>query len=105
MIEQVLAVGVEQESATVTWLSASPKADGIALTYHHVVDAGREDFVDVYDVSPVSDDEELGEGRLLGVFPDVSTALEQASTLGAGLDLWVNEGMVQDEYADMRHAL
>lgn len=88
-----------------TWLSASPTADGITVTYHHVFDAGRDDFLDVYEFSLVSDDEELGKGLLIGVFPGVGIALEQAPALGAGRDLRANEGVIQDEYADMRFAL
>jgi hypothetical protein len=83
---------------TITWLSASPSDAGVTLRLHHVLDDGSEKFFDVYEFRSVDEDDYLGEGRVVGVYPVAAAALEAAVEFGARIDRWANQGVVQDEY-------
>lgn len=86
--------------ATVRWLSVRPTDVGYAVRLHLVHHEGSAGFLDVYEFPPV-EDEHPGEGRLVGQYTDLATAMNAASAIGAVPDRWVNEGVVQDEYADL----
>jgi hypothetical protein len=90
------------DAGTVTWLSAVPIAGGISLRRHEVLDEGSDAFFDVYEFGPADPDEDTGVGTLLGTFSDVPSAFDAAVRNGANLDQWVNAGVIQDEYADLR---
>jgi hypothetical protein len=100
-IEQMLTLALGGDPRTVTWLSASPSDAGVTLRLHHVLDDGSEKFFDVYEFRSVDEDDYLGEGRVVGVYPDAA-ALEAAVEFGARIDRWLNQGVLQDEYADLR---
>jgi hypothetical protein len=53
------------------------------LRLHHVHDGGDADFLDVHEFQPVDEDEDFGEGRLVGRYPDAETVLEAAVVIGA----------------------
>jgi len=99
-IEQMLTRSLSDRK--VRWLVALPDADGFALRLHHVHDGGDADFLDVHEFQPVDEDEDFGEGRLVGRYPDAETVLEAAVVIGARPDRWVNAGVSQDEYTALR---
>jgi hypothetical protein len=101
-VEQMLTRSLSDQ--TVRWLSLGPTNEGFALRLHEVRDEGSTDFLDVYDFQPLDEDEDSGEGRLSGHYPDARTALEAAVGAGAHPGRWVNGGVLQDEYADLRAA-
>lgn len=101
-IEQLLTATLDE--VTVRWLSLAATGGGFALRRHDVLDDGSGDFLDVYDFRPADEDEYTGEGVMIGTYPDVPAALEAATRNGARMTRWVNNGVIQDEYADLRSA-
>ena len=99
-VEQMLTHSLSEQR--VRWLTALPDADGFALRLHHVHDNGDADFLDVHELQPVDEDEDFGEGRLVGRYPDAETVLEAAAVTGARPHRWVNAGVIQDEHAALR---
>jgi len=102
-VEQMLSEDLR--TGSFSWLAALPSQDGFALRLHHTVDAGSDDFLDVYEFGSVDEHDYLGEGELIGVHPDETTILKAASEAGARADRWVNAGVIQDEYRDLRSRL
>jgi hypothetical protein len=102
-IEQLLAQSATDQTV-IEWLRLSPQASGVTLVQHRVRDVGSVDFMDVYEFPPVDPDEEHGEGTLLATFVGSAKAVAASVTHGARPDRWVNDGVIQDEYADLtRH--
>lgn len=101
-VEQMLTHSLSERR--VRWLIALPDADGFALRLHHVRDDGDADFLDVHEFQPVDEDEDFGEGRLVGRYPDAETVLQAAVVMGARPDRWVNAGVIQDEYTALRES-
>lgn len=99
-IEQLMTTSLAE--GTVTWLELSATGDGFVLRRHHVLDDGLDDFIDVYVFRAVNEDDYIGEGVVLGTFHDAQGAFEAASRVGADMSRWVNGGVVQREYADLR---
>jgi hypothetical protein len=90
---------------TITWLRASRRTEGhYVLGRHYVFDEGSPDFIDVWEFSSVDDDEDLGQGVDLAAFDSPAALLAAAtSDWRADPERWVNEGVIQDEYRDLRH--
>lgn len=87
------------------WLTAWRDRNGrYGLTIHHVFDEGSEQFWDVAEFSPVDQDEYIGEGRRLGTVSTPEEILHAAQAFGAATTRWVNEGVIDDEYGDLRNA-
>jgi hypothetical protein len=102
-IKQLLTATLDE--GTDRWLSIAATDSGFALRLHDVLDDGRDDFLDVYELRPADEDDYVREGRLLGTFPDVPSTFAAATRNGARMTVcWVNSGVVQDEYADLRSA-
>lgn len=101
-LEQMLTPALDG-SGTIRWLQAIPSGIGITLRIHHDYDDGRDDFLDVYEFRSVDEDDYLGAGSIVGEYPDAATLLSAASELGATAERWVNEGIIQDEYGDLRN--
>ncbi len=100
-IEQLLEVEPSRNAGSVKWLAISPAADGrFELRFHHVRNEGSSSFFDVHEFSPVDDDEDLGEGRVVERYEDSDAAVQAAERLGAAPDRWVNEGVIDAEYMD-----
>ena len=89
-------------SGLVQWLCLSPRDDGIVLVEHRVEDVGTAEFVEVYEFPAADPGEEHGEGRVIATFGDSAEALAVSIEHGARPDRWVNQGKVQDEYADTK---
>ncbi|WP_460716839.1 hypothetical protein [Nocardioides dilutus] len=101
-IEQLLTTTLDE--GTVRWLSIAAADGGFALRRHAVLNDGDDDFLDVYEFRPADEDVDVGDGIMIGRFADALTAFEAASQNGARMSRWVNGGVIQDEYADLRSA-
>lgn len=99
-IEQMLSENLN--TGSFSWLEARPSGQGFALRRQHTLDDGSENFLDVYEFRSVDEDDYLGEGVLVGEYPDEAPLLQAAVEIGARMDRWVNEGVIQDEYRDLR---
>lgn len=102
-IEQMLTASPSER--TIRWFGALPTGASFALRLHHVRDDGSDDFLDIYEFRAVEEEEELGEGRLVGEYPDASSVLEGAVVLAGRTDRWVDAGVIQDEYARLQGAM
>ena len=99
-IEQMLSENLD--AGSFSWLAVLPSPHGCVLRLHRTVDAGSDDYLDVYEFGSVDEDDYLGEGELIGEYTDEATLLEAATEVGARVDHWVNAGVIQDEYRDLR---
>lgn len=95
-IEQLLTA----DSTVVEWLRLSGRGSSIGLVRHRVRDVGTVEFRDVYEFPPSDAEEEHGEGVVLATFRDAAEAVTASVNHGARTDHWVNESMLQDEYAE-----
>jgi hypothetical protein len=103
-IQQLLGTDCVAGRPTLRWLTAWRDRDGgCVLTIHHAFDEGSEQFWDVAEFSPVDPDEYLGEGRHLGTFSTPEDVLHAAQAYGAVTTRWVNQGVIDDEYRDLRN--
>lgn len=99
-IEQLLVQSTTDHMG-IEWLRLSPQSSGVALVRHRVRDLGSAAFLDLYEFPPVDPDEEPGEGAVLARFAGGAEALAASIEHGARADGWVNDGILQDEYADL----
>jgi hypothetical protein len=104
-IQQLLGTVCVAGRPTLRWLTARRERDGgYVLTIHHVFDEGSEQFWDVEEFTPVDEDRYLGEGRSLGAFNTPEEVLDAAPAYGAVTTRWVNQGVIDDEYGELRNA-
>jgi len=99
-IEQMLSKNLE--AGSFSWLEAQPCEAGFVLRLHHTVDAGSDNYVDVYGFGSVDEDDDIGMGELIATCPDEASLLEAAVEVGAQAGRWVTAGVIQDEYRDLR---
>jgi hypothetical protein len=99
VVEQMLSTDLHEGSFR--WLDVRPSAATYTLRLHETVDDGTVDYLDVYEFRSVDEDDEFGEGIVLGEFGEISAVLEAAVEQGANPDRWVNAGVIQDEYRDL----
>ena len=108
-IEQMLSENLA--SGSFSWLAALPRQGGFVMRLHHTVDRGSDSYLDVYEFGSVDEGDEgdegddLGDGESLGEYPDGATLMMAATEVGARPDRWVNAGLIQDEYRDLRSRL
>ncbi|MFF4113664.1 hypothetical protein ACFY0P_09250 [Streptomyces sp. NPDC001714] len=90
----------------VTYVEVRPAKASYEVYVHTVEDVGHDKFFDLVEFPPFdadADEEEFG--RLIATTEDPSAALTAAQeATGAVPGKWVNESMVQDEYADFVRA-
>jgi hypothetical protein len=98
-IEQLLTAS---PAGVVSWLATRPRPHGIDLVRNDRLDCGTDDFCDVYEFEPM-DPESYGEHRLL-TCAEFAEAFAAAMHIGARADRWVNEGLIDAEYGDLRRA-
>ncbi|WP_154402852.1 hypothetical protein [Nocardioides speluncae] len=91
---------IPSEPGVFAWLDARPQDAGISLRLFRVNDDGTDDYLDVYEFTPV--DECSEDGLELGLVSDVAELHSASARVGARPDRWVNAGVIQDEYADSR---
>ena len=101
-VEQFLGGFMHGEEPAVRWISVAPEDGEVVLSLHEVYDQGREDFLDLYDFTPIGDDgDEDGEPAAEHRVSTLEEALALAAErYGADPARFVNAGVVQDEYAD-----
>ena len=102
-VEQLLGVETVDGRAAVRWLTVRRDGSSFQVTRHEVEDVGTEDYLDVSTFPPLDDDEYPGEGTVVGEAVTPDAALDLATSAGADPERWVNEGVVQHEYAETRH--
>ncbi|KUL76536.1 hypothetical protein ADL34_11815 [Streptomyces sp. NRRL WC-3605] len=94
----------------VSYVEVRPTKASYEVYLHTVEDVGHERSFDLVEFPPFAADQDEEEfGRLVATAEEPSNALTAAKeATGAVPGRWVNEGMVQDEYADFvragRHA-
>ena len=98
-VEQWLGARSEGDFRVLKWLSIERERDGrTVLRICEVLDEGLPDFFDVYEFTPYDSNAEFG---IEQTFDTPQEALEYAKAhVGANLDRFVGEGLVQEEYAD-----
>jgi len=70
----------------------------VSVTCFEVLDEGSENFLDVYEFTPLDPDLPYGQTEK---FETADAALAYAeSKFGASLEKYVNSGVIQDEYRD-----
>ncbi len=80
------------------YLTASATGDAVSVRRHVVHDEGGPDFHDISAFTPVGEDEDAGEGVIIGTYSEPVEAVESASAHGGDPDRWVNAGMAADDY-------
>lgn len=101
-VEQLLGATPAHDQGTVAWLTLSTSGTRVILRLHQVSDEGSDEFVDVYEFTPIDEAEDMGEGRVIETYADVRSALDAAIAHGAKSGQWVNAGVIQGEYRDAR---
>lgn len=98
-VEQWLGARREGELRVLKWLSIERERDGsTVLRIREVLDDGGPNFHDVYEFTAYDAEAEFG---TIHTFATPEEALEYAtSKLGADVNRFTGEGMVQVEYAD-----
>ncbi len=109
-LTEQIALGALRRGATIEQFLGPVKPAGIRYVeiragfevYLYLVeDNGNEHFWDVGEFGSLEEREEDEFGRLIARAEDADRALAAAEELlGASPTRWVNEGVVQDEYAD-----
>jgi hypothetical protein len=98
-VEQFLGSGSDGDKPTIRRLVLAFHEEGFRLTYYETYDEGSDTFHDVYEFSSVAPDDDPPEQT----FDTLKDALAHAvSVYGASPSRWVNQFVIQDEYADYR---
>ncbi|MGW0577931.1 hypothetical protein ACWD25_18605 [Streptomyces sp. NPDC002920] len=105
-VEQFLGPIGASDRPGVHYVEVRPAKASYEVYVHTVEDVGHERFFDLVEFPPFdTDDDEEEFGRLVATAEDPSTALTTAEKItGAVPGRWVNESMVQAEYADFVQA-
>ena len=87
--------------AGIRWFSICAQSSGVAVSVFESADAGSEEFIDVYEFGPVDPTLELDEATEQMQFPDLAACLNVlAKRFPESTSRLVNQGLIQDEYAD-----
>jgi hypothetical protein len=82
-------------------LAIASRGASIETRIYETADYGGPDSLDLYAFGPLDPDLELGEADETLSFPDLGSCLSALSERFPGVQArLVNEGMIQDEYAD-----
>jgi hypothetical protein len=96
-VEQFLGGGVLGELRTIRYLELRPDGERFCLTFYEHIDEGSEAFLDVYEFSYASPDDD----PVRHSFDTIEQALTfSEATYAADATRWVNQFVIQDEYAD-----
>jgi hypothetical protein len=107
-IEQMLGVErlPEDGQRIIRWLTASrlPRlvGPGFRLRLHEVQDVTSEVVRDITEFPPIDPDTYIGEGTVVATVAEAAALLAGAADHGARDDRWVNQGVIQSEYDDLR---
>jgi len=96
-VEQLLSPTTINGATVLRWIDLHPANDQFAIRLYEVFDDGSEDYLDIYSFEPVNPDEEPTPRS----FDSLDDALSFAeSSYTASRDRYVNQAVIQDEYAD-----
>ena len=96
-IGQFLGGGATGEHRTIRWLDIRPDGERFCLAYYEAIDEGSDSFLDLYEFPYASPDDDPPEH----FFNTIEEVLRYSgSAYGASDSRWVNQFVVQDEYAD-----
>ena len=96
-VEQFLGGGMLGEERTIRYLALSPNGDRFSVTLYEHLDEGSESFLDLYDFSYASPDDDPPQHS----FDTIEEALAHSeATYGAVATRWANQFVIQDDYAD-----
>jgi hypothetical protein len=85
----------------VRWLSLIQRGHGVRVAVFETADQGSPTFLDLYEFAPLDPALALGEATKELTFDDLSSCLVALAASFPGIPLrFVNEGVIQDEYAD-----
>jgi len=98
-VEQWLKPYGEDDCTYIRWVRIIKENSGqFNVFYTEAVDEGNLDFLDVYEFSSKDPDEPYG---VIDTFDTIAEALNFAiSKYNVSLTLFVNDGMIQNEYKD-----
>jgi hypothetical protein len=100
-VEAFLGACSRDGAPGVRWLQVCERSTGLDLRVYESADVGSEDFLDLYEFGPLDpalDQDEANEVHSFLTFGECVRMVEDRWP-GAALKL-VNEGIVQDEYAE-----
>ena len=96
-VEQLISPTRTDNATILRWLELRSTDDRFTLTLYEVFDDGSEDYLDVYSIEQASPDEE----PVRHSFSTLDEALLFAeSSYSAPRTRYVNQAVIQDEYAD-----
>lgn len=98
-VEQLVSKSVYGDFPTIKFIRIDKeKSNDVSVSLFEVYDEGNENYLDVYEFPPIEPDEPDG---IITVFQTPDEALFYAcNSLGANINNFVNDGMIQDEYKD-----
>jgi hypothetical protein len=86
------------------WIAISPGRSGFTIYLSDVEDVGNDIFYDVCEFAPLDPDDETW-GKEVATVSTPEEAFNRAcSEPGVNPDCWVNQGIIGDEYRDVRIA-
>ena len=101
-VEQLLGVRMDEGDRVLSWIEVDVDRQGrYVVSEYQVFDDQIDGFNDVREFEPFDPDQPYGTRR---EFDAAEDALEYAVSLGASLHRFVNRGLVDDEYRDLRNA-
>ncbi|EDY16957.1 conserved hypothetical protein [Chthoniobacter flavus Ellin428] len=96
-VEQLIRPTTINDAGVLRWLELRATDDQFTLTLHEVFDDGSPDYLDVYSFERISPDDD----PMRHSFSTLEDALAFAeSSYSAARDRYVNQAVIQDEYAD-----
>ncbi len=99
-IEQMLGLFDRDGFRIVNFIRIDREKDGeFSMAFFEVIDEGSRDFLDVYEFSPYDPDSPYGSISKAGSPEEI---IDMAVKIGASPERFVNAGVIQDEYKDLR---
>jgi hypothetical protein len=100
-VECFLGACSRNEVPGIRWLLFRSRSNGVEVSLFETADLGSEELLDLYEFGPLDPSLELEEATEKLQFADVDACLSSLSERFPGsTSRLVNEGLVQDEYAD-----
>jgi len=98
-VEQLLGIRLDEEDRVLSWLRIHVDRVGkFVVSEFQAFDDRMAGIRDVYELEPLDPDKPFGSCR---EFERAEDAVEYATTLGATLERFVNDGLIGDEYEDL----
>lgn len=102
-VEQLLGTRLDEDDRVLSWIEIDVNRQGrYVVSEFQVFDDEIAEFSDVHEFEPFDPDHPYGTSR---EFDAADDALEYAISLGASLNKFVNEGLIDEEYRDFRSSI